>query len=53
MNSPSFAVQSLLDLFPQVTSGLGTLEAVPAAELPNIYRQLLDHDPHVTATVEA
>lgn len=46
-------LQSLVDIFYQDPAALGTFQEVPGDQLPPDYRQLLDHNEHMTVTVEA
>src|SRR5262245_4321905 len=46
-------VKSLCSLFHPTTSEVGLFEEVAAAELPDQFKALLQHDDHMTVTVEA
>ncbi len=46
-------LQSLVDIFYQQPSQLGEFREVSGQELPEAYRQLLDHNEHMTVTVES
>lgn len=46
-------LQSLLTLFSPSVESVGTFEEVAATDLPEFYRQLLDHHQHMTVTQEA
>lgn len=46
-------LQALVDLFYTQPSELGTFEEVDPTGLPQPYRTLLNHDEHMTVTVEA
>lgn len=44
---------ALVGLFYAAPDELGVFEQVDSAALPEVYRRLLDHDEHMTVTVEA
>jgi chorismate-pyruvate lyase len=44
---------NLLALFHDASQEIGTLESISANELPEIYASLLNHNDHMTVTVEA
>lgn len=46
-------LQALTGLFFRSIDQLGEFEEVHAGQLPTVYRTLLDHDQHMTVTVEA
>lgn len=49
------AVERALDLiraFPEAAAGFGTLQSVPSDDLPEPYRDLLDHRSHMTVAME-
>lgn len=46
-------LQSLVDIFYPEPSELGMFQEVPGEQLPEGYRRLLDHQDHMTVTVEA
>ena len=50
---PQVDLDALIELFYPATTGLGTLRHIDREEMPTVYRPLLDHDDHMTITVEA
>ncbi|MBW3598572.1 MAG: hypothetical protein KY475_15035 [Planctomycetes bacterium] len=46
-------LETLVGLFYDEPERLGDFDEVPASELPQPYARLLDHDKHMTVTVEA
>ena len=49
---PAPDLETLLSLFYQDTAEFGVIEAISAAEMPTVARKLLDHEHHMTVTVE-
>lgn len=49
---PAPDLDTLLHLFYQDTAEFGVIEAISAAEMPTVARKLLDHEHHMTVTVE-
>jgi len=46
-------LQTLVDIFYASIEGLGTFEEIRSDAVPDVYRRLLDHNEHMTVTVEA
>ena len=49
---PAPDLETLLSLFYQDITQFGTIAATPADEMPAVARKLLDHEHHMTVTVE-
>ena len=49
---PAPDLDTLLHLFYQDTAEFGVIEAISAADMPTVARKLLDHEHHMTVTVE-
>jgi chorismate-pyruvate lyase len=49
---PAPDLDTLLHLFYQDTAEFGVIEAISAADMPTVGRKLLDHEHHMTVTVE-
>ena len=49
---PAPDLDTLLHLFYQDTAEFGVIEAISASDMPTVARKLLDHEHHMTVTVE-
>ena len=49
---PAPDLETLLSLFYQDTAEFGGIKATPADDMPTVARKLLDHEHHMTVTVE-